>query len=526
MPIAPLAYVMKGVINTPPYEDVTWKVYGTPDLTGAQSGYTNLINILVDYIIEDELAGTQAVQVEEQVFLTGDAYGPSNNNVVTMTGDVTGRTSANTITKLQGNPISAANPLLDETLMWNGSTWVPATITTQAAGGDLSGTYPNPLVINGHFTGFSFTAGATTTTRTVYVEDNNSLGTLRTHLSIIGQFGGNAADAHNTTSGGNINITAGAGGIRYPNPLQSSSGSNGGAINITGGAGGIGSTSITGVPSIGGQINITGGAGGTGDVGSNGGDVNITGGTVTTGMPTPCRGGNINITGGVGESAGGNIVLTGAANTSGQGGNINITGGNGFVSSGSGGGNITIHAGDNQISELTNGGHIFISGGNDLWDAASGGNVTISGGGITDVPHLTGTLTGGHLYLQGGASNGGLPGHVYIDGGKSQIGNPNRGEVRIGTVAGAAKVHIKSIGTDSDALFLESDGYAAITVGSNKNITLAWASSPGTGRIDLSNISTATSASAGSNGDVPGQVVGYINIIIGGNPYKIPYYNT
>lgn len=127
MPIAPLAYVMKGVINTPPYEDVTWKVYGTPDLTGAQSGYTNLINILVDYIIEDELAGTQAVAVEEQMFLTGDAFGPSNNNVVAMTGDVTGRTSANTVTKLQNRNVSSAAPTDGNSLVWvaSGTDWEP-----------------------------------------------------------------------------------------------------------------------------------------------------------------------------------------------------------------------------------------------------------------------------------------------------------------------------------------------------------------------------------------------------------------
>jgi hypothetical protein len=37
---------------------------------------------------------------------------------------------------------------------------------------------------------------------------------------------------------------------------------------------------------------------------------------------------------------------------------------------------------------------------------------------------------------------------------------------------------------------------------------------------------TAASASAGSNGDVPGQVVGYVIINVAGTAMKVPYYNT
>jgi len=130
MPIAPLVYVMKGVINTPPYQDVTWRVYGTPDLTGAQSGYSNLINILIDYTITDELAGVSAVPIDEQMFLTGDAEGPSNNNVVAMTGDVTGRTSANTVTKLQNRNVAATAPNDGEALVWvaGGNDWEPTSL--------------------------------------------------------------------------------------------------------------------------------------------------------------------------------------------------------------------------------------------------------------------------------------------------------------------------------------------------------------------------------------------------------------
>jgi hypothetical protein len=42
----------------------------------------------------------------------------------------------------------------------------------------------------------------------------------------------------------------------------------------------------------------------------------------------------------------------------------------------------------------------------------------------------------------------------------------------------------------------------------------------------LLNIPTSTSASSGGNGDVPSQVVGYLNVTINGTAYKMPYYNT
>lgn len=70
--------------------------------------------------------------------------------VVPLFGDLTGLLPVPTVVGLQGNSVLATTPATNEVLTWNGTAWAPAASAggapTGAAGGDLSGTYPNPTV--------------------------------------------------------------------------------------------------------------------------------------------------------------------------------------------------------------------------------------------------------------------------------------------------------------------------------------------------------------------------------------------
>ena len=57
---------------------------------------------------------------------------PSGGGATALSGDVNGSPAANTVSKIQGKPVSAAQPATNDVLTWDGSNWAPKTLQTGA----------------------------------------------------------------------------------------------------------------------------------------------------------------------------------------------------------------------------------------------------------------------------------------------------------------------------------------------------------------------------------------------------------
>ena len=83
----------------------------------------------------------------------------------TLGGDLSGTLPAPTVKGLRGHPVSAANPTAGQILIWDGSVWAPGNQvggSSGAAGGALTGTYPNPALAEGVVTSTALANGSVT----------------------------------------------------------------------------------------------------------------------------------------------------------------------------------------------------------------------------------------------------------------------------------------------------------------------------------------------------------------------------
>lgn len=66
-----------------------------------------------------------------------------------LSGDVTGPSTSNTVIAIRGRSVSATAPITGQALAWNGTTWIPTTVTTAPAGSDTQIQYNNAGAFGG-----------------------------------------------------------------------------------------------------------------------------------------------------------------------------------------------------------------------------------------------------------------------------------------------------------------------------------------------------------------------------------------
>lgn len=125
-----------------------------------------------------------------------------------LSGDVTGSQGSTFVARLRGQPISPLMPAAGQVLRWVGGEWTPSPESsggppTGAAGGDLSGNYPNPGINDGAVTPQKFAAGSSS--GDVHIFDGVSWGTRKLRMSDIGNNTGSSPWPATCSSGQTLN---------------------------------------------------------------------------------------------------------------------------------------------------------------------------------------------------------------------------------------------------------------------------------------------------------------------------------
>lgn len=173
-----------------------------------------------------------------------------------------------------------------------------------------------------------------------------------------------------------------------------------------------------------------------------------------------------------------------------------------------------------------------------LLNLKNGSNVSITDdgvGGVTitvTIPNLPASIiTSGLLALARGGTNADLS----ATGGTSQVLKQvsSGAAVTVGQLAasdlsngtdGSGKIILASASTGTGNS-VRATGPSVTGLTSDTQTLTAAAPTVAAAQVGLG-ATTASSATAGSNGDVPAQVVGYLIINVAGTAMKIPYYNT
>lgn len=101
-----------------------------------------------------------------------------DTNKIELGGDIGGSTSSPTVVKLRGRTLSSAVPTTGQAIVWNGSTWLPQTVSVGGGGGSSATvTLLNDISnrLNGRTRNFTLKAGASTITEGLDYVDNKDL---------------------------------------------------------------------------------------------------------------------------------------------------------------------------------------------------------------------------------------------------------------------------------------------------------------------------------------------------------------
>jgi hypothetical protein len=166
----------------------------------------------------------------------------------TLGGDLSGTLPSPTVKGLRGHPVSATNPTAGQILIWDGSVWTPGDQvggSSGAAGGALTGTYPNPGLADGAVSEAKLafnpatqeeldaaSATAAAAAATLQTNINAASEALNAYKALLANPGGTANTAGNpvswtqlkdvpsavTSGGGASGVAGGDLSGNYPNP--------------------------------------------------------------------------------------------------------------------------------------------------------------------------------------------------------------------------------------------------------------------------------------------------------------------